>query len=67
MVTIKCSPHHFGDRVLLMGDAAHAMVAFYGQGINCGFEDVLVMDKLFNKWGNNQIRKKIVLKIFKYF
>lgn len=39
MVTIKCSPWHVGDRVLLLGDAAHAIVPFFGQGINCGFED----------------------------
>ncbi|HEY3616874.1 MAG TPA: NAD(P)/FAD-dependent oxidoreductase [Candidatus Sulfotelmatobacter sp.] len=39
MVTIKCSPWHVGERVLLLGDAAHAIVPFFGQGINCGFED----------------------------
>lgn len=39
MVTIKCSPWHAEGRVLLLGDAAHAIVPFFGQGINCGFED----------------------------
>lgn len=39
MVTIKCSPWHVEGRVLLLGDAAHAIVPFFGQGINCGFED----------------------------
>lgn len=39
MVTIKCSPWHVGDVCLLLGDAAHAIVPFFGQGINCGFED----------------------------
>jgi kynurenine 3-monooxygenase len=39
MVTVKCSPWHVGGRVLLLGDAAHAIVPFFGQGINCGFED----------------------------
>ena len=39
MVTIKCSPWHVDGRALLLGDAAHAIVPFFGQGINCGFED----------------------------
>jgi kynurenine 3-monooxygenase len=39
MVTIKCSPWHVGNKALLVGDAAHAIVPFFGQGINCGFED----------------------------
>jgi kynurenine 3-monooxygenase len=43
MVTIKCSPWHVHDRALLLGDAAHAIVPFFGQGINCGFEDCTVL------------------------
>jgi len=39
MVTVKCSPWRVGGRCLLLGDAAHAIVPFFGQGINCGFED----------------------------
>jgi len=39
MVTVKCSPWHAKGRALLIGDAAHAIVPFFGQGINCGFED----------------------------
>lgn len=44
--TIKCTPWLANNRVLIMGDAAHAMVPFYGQGVNAAFEDVLVFDKI---------------------
>ncbi|MGW5049904.1 aminotransferase class V-fold PLP-dependent enzyme [Actinokineospora sp. NPDC004072] len=37
--TIRCSPHHFG-RTVLLGDSAHTLVPYFGQGINCSFEDV---------------------------
>ena len=37
LVTVKCSPWYYQDKVLLLGDAAHAIVPFYGQGINAGF------------------------------
>jgi len=39
MVTIKCHPWHMDGTVALLGDAAHAIVPFFGQGMNCGFED----------------------------
>jgi len=39
LVTIKCDPWHYGENVLLLGDASHAIVPFYGQGMNSGFED----------------------------
>lgn len=39
LVTIRCGPWHHEDKVTLIGDAAHAVVPFYGQGINAGFED----------------------------
>ena len=42
--TVKCSPWYYHGKTLLMGDAAHAVVPFYGQGMNASFEDVTVLD-----------------------
>jgi kynurenine 3-monooxygenase len=50
MVTIKCSPWH-AERALLLGDAAHAIVPFFGQGINCGFEDCTYLLNLVDRHG----------------
>lgn len=49
MVTIKCSPWHVEGRALLLGDAAHAIVPFFGQGINCGFEDCTSLVELLDR------------------
>jgi kynurenine 3-monooxygenase len=43
--TVRCDPWHARGRVLLIGDAAHAIVPFYGQGANCAFEDVVELDR----------------------
>jgi len=43
MITVRCTPWSWGGRTALIGDAAHAIVPFYGQGANCGFEDVEAM------------------------
>ncbi len=51
MVTIKCSPWHAEGRALLLGDAAHAIVPFFGQGINCGFEDCTCFLDLLDRHG----------------
>jgi kynurenine 3-monooxygenase len=51
MVTIKCSPWHSEGKVLMLGDAAHAIVPFFGQGINCGFEDCTCLMKLLGRHG----------------
>jgi kynurenine 3-monooxygenase len=50
LVTVKCLPWHVADKLLLMGDAAHAIVPFYGQGMNCGFEDCIVFDDLVKQY-----------------
>lgn len=44
--TIRCTPWSCYGKTLLMGDAAHAIVPFYGQGMNASFEDVVVFDEL---------------------
>jgi kynurenine 3-monooxygenase len=51
MVTIKCMPWHQDGRSLLLGDAAHAIVPFFGQGLNCAFEDVTVLLDLMDRTG----------------
>lgn len=51
MATIKCSPWHAECRVLLLGDSAHAIVPFFGQGINCGFEDCTSLLELLDRHG----------------
>jgi kynurenine 3-monooxygenase len=48
MVTIKCMPWHQDGRSLLLGDAAHAIVPFFGQGLNCAFEDITVLVDLID-------------------
>lgn len=48
LVTVRCAPWHHGDGVLLVGDAAHAIVPFYGQGMNAAFEDCRVLDELLD-------------------
>lgn len=47
--TIKCYPWQAFGKVVVMGDAAHAVVPFYGQGMNASFEDVRVFDELLEK------------------
>ncbi|KAI9139733.1 kynurenine 3-monooxygenase-like protein [Paraphysoderma sedebokerense] len=49
LVSVECHPYHYEDKVLIIGDAAHAMVPFYGQGMNAGFEDITVLFSLFAK------------------
>lgn len=51
--TVRCSPWYLDDRALLLGDSAHAIVPFHGQGMNCAFEDALELDRCFAATGGN--------------
>ncbi|MDI1353365.1 MAG: NAD(P)/FAD-dependent oxidoreductase [bacterium] len=53
LVTVKCFPWTFDNKIALIGDAAHAIVPFYGQGMNCGFEDCVVLNELIDKHKEN--------------
>ncbi len=50
LVTVKCFPWIREDQFALIGDAAHAIVPFFGQGMNCGFEDCRVLNELIDKY-----------------
>jgi kynurenine 3-monooxygenase len=56
LVTIRCAPWYYHDRVCLLGDAAHAVVPFYGQGMNAAFEDCIVLDECLDKFPNSRER-----------
>ena len=47
--TVYCPRWHDGEKLLLIGDAAHAIVPFHGQGMNCAFEDCRVLDALLDE------------------
>lgn len=53
LVMTKCNPWNYQDKICLMGDAAHAIVPFYGQGMNSGFEDCTVLNELMEKHGSD--------------
>jgi len=56
LVTIRCAPWYYRDKVCLLGDAAHAVVPFYGQGMNAAFEDCVVLDEFLEKFPENRQR-----------
>lgn len=49
MVTVHCSTWYAAGKALLLGDAAHAIVPFHGQGMNCAFEDCVAFDALLDE------------------
>jgi kynurenine 3-monooxygenase len=62
LVTIRCAPWYYKDKVALVGDAAHAVVPFYGQGMNAAFEDCVVLDECLAEFP--QDRQRIFAKYF---
>ncbi|KAJ5376999.1 hypothetical protein N7509_013885 [Penicillium cosmopolitanum] len=51
LISIKCNPHHYSSGVAIIGDAAHAVLPFYGQGLNAGLEDVRVLFEQLDQHG----------------
>jgi kynurenine 3-monooxygenase len=56
LVTIRCAPWFYQDKVALVGDAAHAVVPFYGQGMNAAFEDCVVLDECLAEFPGDRQR-----------
>src|SRR3984893_14949329 len=56
LVTIRCAPWYYRDKVCLVGDAAHAVVPFYGQGMNAAFEDCVVLDECLAQFPEDRQR-----------
>ena len=56
LVTIRCAPWSYKGKVALVGDAAHAVVPFYGQGMNAAFEDCVVLDECLAKFPDDRER-----------
>jgi kynurenine 3-monooxygenase len=53
LVTVRCAPWRYENRVALLGDAAHAIVPFYGQGANAAFEDCIVLDECLREFSGD--------------
>lgn len=50
LMQVTCSQYNYSDKCIIIGDASHSMVPFYGQGMNCGFEDVRILLQLMDKY-----------------
>lgn len=53
LVTMKCFPWTYSNKVALIGDACHAIVPFYGHGMNAGFEDITVLNQMIEQYGDD--------------
>ncbi|KAF7175861.1 hypothetical protein CNMCM7691_000393 [Aspergillus felis] len=52
LISLKCKPHHYNSSIVIVGDAAHAVLPFYGQGLNAGLEDIRVLFEFLDKHGS---------------
>ena len=53
LAIMKCYPWTYEDKVALIGDSAHAIVPFYGHGMNAGFEDITILNEMIQKYGDD--------------
>lgn len=53
LITVKCGPWFYKDSLCLLGDASHAIVPFFGQGMNAAFEDCTVLNQCIDELGDN--------------
>jgi kynurenine 3-monooxygenase len=53
LIMVRAQPWNYKDDIVIIGDAAHAIVPFYGQGMNCGFEDCTVFSEMHDAAGGN--------------
>jgi len=53
LVMVRCSPWNYENNIILLGDSAHATVPFYGQGMNCGFEDCTIFSEMLDDANGN--------------
>lgn len=56
LMTLQCYPWQWQNRILLLGDSAHAIVPFYGQGMNAGFEDCTILDAMHDEFNGDWSR-----------
>lgn len=64
LISIKCAPHHYSSSAVIVGDSAHAMVPFYGQGMNAGLEDVRVLFDFLDSHPPNQVGRAAALEAY---
>ena len=55
LMSLKCRPHFMANSTVILGDAAHAVVPFYGQGMNAGFEDCLIFHEYLTKYDDDLV------------